>query len=105
MKYNYTQEVLEDIVQNYKSGASVQELSVAHNIPVRSIIAKLSNLGVYKKKTYVSKTGEIPVKKEQLLEVLAELLGEDLEKIESLEKCTKSTLKLLIQHLSWKKPG
>jgi hypothetical protein len=32
------------------------------------------------------------------------LLGEDLQKIESLEKCTKSTLKLLIQHLSWKKP-
>lgn len=100
MKYNYTQEVLDSIVEAYKTGASVQELSVVHNIPVRSIIAKLSNLGVYVKKHYVSKTGEIPVKKEQLLETIADLLGEDLEKIESLEKCTKSTLKLLIQHLS-----
>jgi hypothetical protein len=100
MKYNYTQEILDSIVEGYKTGASVQELSVTHNIPVRSIIAKLSNLGVYKKKHYVSKTGEVPVKKEQLLETIADLLGEDLEKIESLEKCTKSTLKLLINHLS-----
>jgi hypothetical protein len=100
MKYNYTQEILDNIVQEYKTGASVQELSATHNIPVRSIIAKLSNLGVYKKKTYVSKTGEVPVKKEQLLETIADLLGEDIEKIESLEKCTKSTLKLLINHLS-----
>jgi hypothetical protein len=100
MKYNYTPEVLDNIVQEYKSGKSVQEISAAHNIPTRSIIAKLSNLGVYKKKTYVSKTGEAPVKKEELLETIAHLLGEDLQKIESLEKCTKSTLKLLIQHLS-----
>ena len=100
MKYNYTPEVLDSILEDYKSGKSVQELSAAHNIPTRSIIAKLSNLGVYKKKTYVSKTGEAPVKKEELLETIAHLLGEDLQKIESLEKCTKSTLKLLIQHLS-----
>jgi hypothetical protein len=100
MKYNYTPEVLDNIVEDYKKGKSVQELSTTHNIPVRSIIAKLSNLGVYVKKHYVSKTGEVPVKKEQLLETIATLLGEDIEKIESLEKCTKSTLKLLIQHLS-----
>jgi hypothetical protein len=32
------------------------------------------------------------------------LIGEDLEKIESLEKCNKRVLQLLITHLSWKKP-
>jgi hypothetical protein len=42
----------------------------------------------------------VPIKKEQLVEQIAVLIGEDLEKIESLEKCNKRVLQLLITHLS-----
>lgn len=95
----YNEQNLSQIVTSYKSGTTVQELAQQHNIPVRSIIAKLSNLGVYVAKVYTTKTGEPVVLKEQLLEQIAEALCEPVEKIESLEKCTKTTLKLILKHL------
>ena len=97
---NYTPEITEEIVKSYKSGQTVHDLALHYNVPPRSIIAKLSQLGVYSKKIYLSKTGEVPIKKEQLVEQIAVLIGEDLEKIESLEKCNKRVLQLLITHLS-----
>ena len=95
----YNEQNLQSIVSSYKAGTTVQELAALHNIPVRSIIAKLSNLGVYVAKVYTTKTGEPVVLKVQLLEQIAEALGEPVEKIESLEKCTKTTLKLILKHL------
>ena len=97
----YTPEVLEDIVSSYTNKtATVEELAEKYDLPVRSIRAKLSSLGVYQKKVYVSKTGEPPVKKCEYVEKIAELMGVDIELIDSLEKANKGVLKMLIQHLS-----
>lgn len=97
---NYTPEITEDIVNRYKNKEPVISIAELYKVPPRSIIAKLSQLGVYSKKVYLSKTGEVPIKKEQLVEQIAHLCGEDLEKMESLEKCNKRVLALLIKHLT-----
>jgi hypothetical protein len=68
-------------------------------LPERSIIAKLSSLGVYQKKTYVNKRGEVPVRKAEHIERIATLLDCDLELLESLEKVNKVVLKLIEQKL------
>jgi hypothetical protein len=57
-------------------------------------------MGLYKKKSYVGKTGEPPVKKEFYVQKLAELLEIDIDLAESLGKVNKSILKLIIEKLS-----
>jgi len=63
----------------------------------RSIIGKLSRLGVYEKKVYLTKRGESPVTKLELVAEIAEKTGIPLEKLEGLEKAPKEVLKCLKQ--------
>ena len=96
----YTKEATEALVQQYKSGTTVQALANSLQVPERSIIAKLSSLGVYQKKQYLNKRGEPPVKKSEHIERIAELLDVNLELLESLEKVNKGVLKLIEDKLS-----
>ena len=73
-------------------------------MPERSVIAKLSSLGVYKKKNYTNKRGEVPVKKSVHIENIAKLLNMDLELCESLEKVNKLVLVAIERALSDPKP-
>ena len=91
----YTKEVTDKLIEDYKAGISVQDLAVELDVPERSIIAKLSSLGVYQKKQYLNKRGEVPVKKSEHIERIAELLDVNLELLESLEKVNKGVLKLI----------
>lgn len=91
----YDQPTIAKITSSYSLGATPEELAAEFDVPVRSIIAKLASLGVYKRKQYVNKRGEVPVKKEEYIERLAKLLKVDLEVLESLEKVNKNVLKLL----------
>ena len=95
----YTKEITDSIVQQYQQGAEVSE--IAHNlgVPDRSVIAKLSSLGVYTKKKYLNKRGEVPVKKWEHIEQLAQTLGVPSDQLESLEKVNKSVLILLSRRL------
>jgi len=68
-------------------------------VPERSVIAKLSSLGVYKKKEYLTKRGEVPVKKEEYIERIAGLLEVSSDILESLEKVNKNVLMLLVTKL------
>lgn len=95
----YTPEQTQVLVDQYNKGVGVIELSQIMGVPARSVIAKLSSLGVYQKKGYLSKTGEVPVTKEQLLDQIAVLLNTNTEVLESLTKCNKSVLKILVNHL------
>lgn len=70
-------------------------------IPERSIIAKLSSIGVYKKKEYLTKRGEVPIKKGEYIERIAVLLDVNAEMLESLEKVNKSVLALLATRLDY----
>lgn len=95
----YTKEQTDQLTQLYQGGRPVKEIAEVFGVPDRSIIAKLSSLGVYQKKSYLNKRGEVPVKKEVYLEQIAELLGKDIEVLESLEKCNKSVLKVILEAL------
>ena len=101
----YTQEITNKLIADYQSGTTVPALSammtLAHGEPVpeRSIIAKLSSLGVYKKKEYLTKRGEVPIKKEEYIERIAVLLDVSAEILESLEKVNKSVLALIERKL------
>jgi len=91
----YTTEVTTKLVADYQSGVSTEELAAQLDVPVRSVIAKLSSLGVYQKKSYLNKRGEVPVKKEEYIDRLAVLLNVSIDRLESLEKVNKNVLKLL----------
>ncbi len=72
----------------------------SEEVPERSVIAKLSSLGVYKKKTYTNKRGDVPVKKEEYIDRIAHLLEVNSDILESLEKVNKAVLALIAERLS-----
>ena len=96
----YTQEITDRMVSQYKQQVPVTDIATELQVPERSIIAKLSSLGVYNKKPYLNKRGEPPVKKSEQITRLAELLSVDCEQLESLEKVNKTVLKLLADNLT-----
>jgi hypothetical protein len=95
----YDKETTDKLLEQYAAGVSTEELALQFDVPKRSIIAKLSSLGVYKTKTYLNKRGEVPVKKEEYVERIAKLLNVHLEQLESLEKVNKNVLKMLEEAL------
>jgi hypothetical protein len=92
----YTTETTQQLVDAYKQGVAVGDLALQFGVPERSIIAKLSSLGVYRKKVYHNKNGELPVKKEVYIQQIADLLHQDPELCESLEKVNKRVLQMLV---------
>lgn len=98
----YTKEICDHMVKKYAGGATVPELAAELDVPERSIIAKLSSLGVYQKKLYTNKRGEIPVKKSEHIERIAVLLNTNLELLESLEKVNKTVLAMIERNLAAK---
>ena len=95
MKFKYDIETTNKIIEQYKAGTPVDDIAATLDVPVRSIIAKLSSLGVYQRKEYRNKRGEVPIKKEEYIERIATLLDVNLELLESLEKANKNVLALL----------
>lgn len=95
----YTPELTKQISDAYVTGAPIEEISEKYGLADRSVRAKLASLGLYKRKEYVNKQGEKPIKKELYVEMIAKLLGKDIELLESLEKVNKSVLKLLVDAL------
>ncbi len=99
----YDKETLDAIVEEYNQNPSLDTINILaekYDAPARSLIAKLSSLGVYKKKEYLNKRGEVPIKKEAYLARIAELLEVQIEQIESLEKVNKNVLILLEKALT-----
>lgn len=96
----YTKEITDKLVADYQKGIDVKILADDLDVPERSVIAKLSSLGVYQKKTYLNKRGEVPIKKSEHIERIATLLNVNLELLESLEKVNKHVLKLIEDNLT-----
>ena len=103
MSVNYTEEQVNYMVKAYEvepTRATVDALADELNKSVKSIIGKLSREGVYQKTEYLSKTGERPVTKKQMVEIIAkELVGES-SKLAGLEKAPKADLKYLLDLVS-----
>jgi len=99
----YTKENTEQLLAVYQAApniATVQKLAAEFSVPERSIIAKLSSMGVYQRKTYVNKRGEPPTKKSEHIENIAKLLNINLELLDSLEKVNKSVLLIIEKELA-----
>jgi len=88
-----------DILETYvktPTRETVQTLAEYHQRSFRSITAQLSRAGVYRKQPYRTKTGEKPINKEELLEVLAKVMDVDSIELEGLEKAPKLVLRKII---------
>lgn len=97
--FKYTPDIEKLITEQYLANTPVEQIAEALEVPVRSVISKLSSLGVYKKKVYLTKRGETPVKKSEYIERIAVALDMDLELLESLEKTNKSLLMVISERL------
>ena len=98
----YDKETTDRLIARYKelSASFPQKLVVEtlvgeFSVPDRSIIAKLSSLGLYKRAEYLDKRGNVPVKKEEYIERIAAAMNVNIEILESLEKCNKNVLALI----------
>lgn len=91
----YTAETTKKLQEDYLSGVTTQQLAQGLGVPERSVISKLAQLGVYRAKQYLTKTGEPTQRKSELVEEIALALNCNLELLDSLEKVNKNVLKLL----------
>ena len=101
---NYTAEQTARMVADYAAGVSVDQIAETLGKSVRSVVAKLSREGVYKKKEYKTKTGEAVVKKDAHADAIGAILRLPENDIESLTKANKSALKAIFDALANSKP-
>ena len=95
----YTKEITDRLIADYKAGITPDQIAKNFDVPTRSVIAKLSSLGIYQRKPYLNKLGEQPEKKSEVIIRLGNLLDMPLELLESLEKVNKVVLKRIEQKL------
>lgn len=101
---NYTPEQTLKMVADYQAGVTVETIAQALGKTVRSVVAKLSREGVYKRKEYKTKTGEAVVKKDAHADAIGAILRLPENDIESLTKANKSALKAIFEALANSKP-
>ena len=95
---NYTDEMVEHMVAVYEDTptlATVEALVAEFGKPKRSIISKLSSLGVYKAQPRkVTKTGEPVIRKADIAAQVQEMLGTS--ELPTLVKMSKADLVTLV---------
>lgn len=96
----YTKELTERLIQEFNELQDVDQVAAKLDIPRRSVIAKLSSLGLYKRKEYTDKRGNLPIKKEFYVEKIAEIIDLDIDLADSLAKVNKPILQKLYEALS-----
>ena len=95
---NYTEQETNMMVNEYldqPTRETVEKLAERLNRSTKSIIGKLSREGVYRREVYVSKTGESPITKVEIVNNIAESLGVESGSLAGLEKSPKTSLKNL----------
>ena len=95
---NYTEEQTQMMVGAYldqPTRETVDNLAETLGRSTKSIIGKLSREGVYRREVYVSKTGESPITKVEIVNNIAEGLGIESRSLAVLEKSPKTSLKNL----------
>lgn len=97
---NYSAEMTADIVARYTAGEAVDAIATAVGKSTRSVVAKLSREGVYVAKA--KSKAEARITKDELVAKIAEHIGVAEESIDSLEKATAGTLKIVLEALEAK---
>ena len=101
---NYSKEQTASMVETYSANPTRETVAIlAKQLgkSEKSIIGKLSKEGVYIRSVYVTKSGEKPVTKQELVREISEKLEIEYEKISGLEKSPKASLKALGEAI-WK---
>ena len=105
---NYTDEQTARMREAYTAEptkATVETLAASMGKNVRSIVAKLSNMGIYQKVERVSKiNGEKPAKKDQHADAIGAVLRLTEAETESLTKANKTALIKIFAALASSKP-
>lgn len=94
-KQTYTAEQTQLITQGYLGGQTVESLALEVGKSVRSVVAKLAQVGVYKAKETQAKAR---VTKEMLVSQIASRTEIDRATLQSLEKCDKMALQALADY-------
>ena len=97
---NYTEDMIsmmEEMYTNAPSRATAEALAAEFDKPVRSVIAKLSSMGIYKAEARVTKQGTPVVRKEELVAEIQASVGVE---VPTLAKATKADLQALLSALS-----
>ena len=98
---NYTEEMVEQMVADYEDTPTmetVEALAAQFSKPKRSIISKLSSLGVYKAQPRnTPKQGEPVVRKADIADAIQGALGEQLPTLVKMSKADLVAMATLIQ--------
>ena len=97
---NYTPEQTASMLADYAGGVTVEAIAESMGKTVRSVVAKLSREGVYKRKEYVSKTGERPVRKDATADEIGKIAGLSEGEVDSLTKANKTALVKILAKLA-----
>lgn len=95
------------LVDAYKASPTVETVeafATKFGKTQRSIIAKLSTMGVYAKKEYLNKRGEKPVQKEETASAIGKILGFTDSEVASLEKANKTAINKIFSALANSRP-
>jgi hypothetical protein len=95
---NYTEEMTNMLVGAYldkPTPETVEALAEHLGRSKKSIIGKVSREGVYRREVYVTKTGESPITKVEIVNNIAESLGVETTDLTGLEKSPKAALRTL----------
>jgi phage terminase large subunit-like protein len=97
---NYTEEMVARMQEVYSANptrATAETLAEEMDKPVRSVIAKLSNMGIYKAQARVTKSGAPVVRKEDIVAQIQATVGVE---VPTLAKATKQDLQTLLSAIS-----
>lgn len=78
---------------------NIKFLATKFDVSTKTIIAILTHSGHYKKPGYRTKSGERPVSKSKIINLIAENMQVPIDKLEGLEKCNKMALRLILDRL------
>jgi hypothetical protein len=104
---NYTPEMTVEMVATYSANPSQETvvlLAEKFGKTVRSVVAKLSREKVYVAKTYETKKGEKPVKKDSMADAIGSILRLTEAETDSLAKANKTALAKVFAALANSKP-
>ena len=104
---NYTSEQTAEMVSAYAANPTQETVvffAEKFGKTVRSVVAKLSREKVYVAKTYVSKTGDAVVKKDETADAIGAVLKMTEAEVTSLAKANKTALAKIFAALANSKP-
>jgi hypothetical protein len=100
----YTDDDTRTLIDLYNKTTSIEKIALILDRTPKSVISKLTSLGLYHKQPYLDKQGLPPKKKLEYVQDIAAHLNVPEELVESLEKCTKYTLKCILDKFNELRP-